>query len=61
MSSSNQPLASAARLLKEAQELVCDVELIVARCGHRDLAGRLKQLSGRLRKEFDRLRELTQQ
>ena len=61
MSSSNQPLSSAARLLKEAQELVCDVELIVERCGHRDLGHRLRRLRTRLQEEFDHLRQLAQQ
>ncbi len=60
MPSPAQPLSSAARLLKEAQELVHDVELIVEHCGYRDLAHRLKALRDKLREELDTIRSLSE-
>jgi hypothetical protein len=60
MSSANQPLASGARLLKEAHELVHDVEIIAERCGQRDIAGRLRYLRDRLREEVENLRQFAQ-
>ncbi len=58
MQAKPQQLISAARLLKEAQDLVGDVETIMGGAGYADMAQRLKEIAGRLR---DGLHELRQQ
>jgi hypothetical protein len=59
MPSKSEPLISAARLLREAQELVHDVETIVDHCGYPEMVSRLRQLGERLREEFETLRSLS--
>jgi hypothetical protein len=59
MSCKSEPLISAARLLKEAQELVHDVEIIVDHCGYGEMVKRLKELGERLREEFEIVRSLS--
>jgi hypothetical protein len=54
----SEPLVSAARLLREAQELVHDVEIIMDHCGHAGMVTRLKGLGERLRDEFEIVRSL---
>jgi hypothetical protein len=61
MQANPQQLISAARLLKEAQELVGDVETIMRGAGYADMAQRLKEISGMLRDEFHELRQLMAQ
>ena len=58
MQAKPQQLISAARLLKEAQDLVGDVETIMGGAGYADMARRLKDLAERLRDELDELRRL---
>jgi hypothetical protein len=58
MQAKPQQLISAARLLKEAQDLVGDVETIMGGAGYADMARRLKDLAERLRYELDDLRRL---
>ena len=50
-----QQLISAARLLKEAQDLVGDVETIMGGAGYADMALRLKEIALRLRDELRQL------
>jgi hypothetical protein len=58
MQANPQQLISAARLLKEAQDLVGDVEMIMGGAGYADMARRLKDIAERLRDELDELRRL---
>ena len=53
-----QQLISAARLLKEAQDLVGDVETIMGGAGYADMAQRLKEIAVRLCDELHELRQL---
>ena len=58
MQANPQQLISAARLLKEAQDLVGDVETIMGAAGYTDMARRLKDIAEGLRDELDELRRL---
>ena len=58
MQTNPQQLISAARLLKEAQDLVGDVETIMGGAGYADMVQRLKEIAGRLPDELDELRQL---
>jgi tetrahydromethanopterin S-methyltransferase subunit G len=58
MQANLQQLISAARLLKEAQDLVGDVETIMGGAGYDDMARRLKDIAERLRDELHELRQL---
>ena len=58
MQAKPQQLISAARLLKEAQDLVGDVETIMGGAGHADIAQCLKEIAVRLRDELHELRQL---
>jgi hypothetical protein len=58
MQAKPQQLISAARLLKEAQDLVGDVETIMSGAGCADMAQRLKEIAGMLRDELHELRQL---
>ena len=58
MPSKSEPLISAARLLREAQELVHDAEIIMDHCGYGEVVKRLKELGERLREEFEMVRSL---
>ena len=58
MQANPQQLISAARLLKEAQDLVGDVETIMGGAGYADMARSLKDIAERLRDELDELRRL---
>src|SRR6516225_10247485 len=49
MQAKPQQLISAARLVKEAQDLVGDVETIMGGAGYADMAQRLKEIAVRLR------------
>jgi len=58
MQANHQQLISAARLLKEAQDLVGDVETIMGGAGYSELAQRLKEIAEQLRDELHELRQL---
>ncbi len=58
MQANPQQLISAARLLKEAQDLVGDVETIMGGAGYAEIAQRLKEIAVRLRDELHELRQL---
>jgi len=61
MQANPQQLISAARLLKEAQELVGDIETIMGGAGYAEMAQRLKEIAGMLRDELHELRQLMRQ
>ena len=56
-----QQLISAARLLKEAQDLVGDVEVILSGAGYAGMTQSLKDIAARLRDELHELRRLIDQ
>jgi hypothetical protein len=58
MQAKPQQLISAVRLLKEAQDLVGDVETIMSGAGYAEMAQRLKEIAVRLRDELHELRQL---
>ena len=58
MQAKPQQLISAARLLKEAQDLVGDVETIMGGAGYADMAQRLKEIAVMLCDELYELHRL---